>query len=425
MYESICPICYQSVPTPELERHASSHFDDEELARDMELAQQIAVAPRSPPYTPAPAATSHQSSTSRCTERTSDGAESDSNEKICNLISSQIRATIYKVEAGLTMLLRKCLELDSENSVSVLSGYVDHFQSIDSEDAGWGCGWRNIQMLSSHLLMHRQDAREVLFGGSGFVPDIASLQRWLEIAWERGFDILGSSHFDHQIYGKKSWVGTTECAALFRSFGLRARIVDFDSKDNKQNSLCHGGSRINIYGPMDRYLSRGDADIPESSTDRQGKPSYSSICIRNDTETSIYSKSVSRSEKGQQILVDWVWNYFSDNRLTRWDNTCVIVSEKPPLYFQHDGHSRTIVGVQVKHQQKGIQQFNLLILDPAHKTAALERSLKEKVGWQKLIKRGVHTLRKPQYQLCYIDPGIAYEEEIEQLKTLDSTRIEF
>lgn len=36
-----------------------------------------------------------------------------------------------------------------------------------------------------------------------------------------------------------------------------------------------------------------------------------------------------------------------------------------PLYFQHDGHSRTIVGIQVKHQPKG-SQYNLLILDPGH-----------------------------------------------------------
>ncbi|KAL6955483.1 hypothetical protein U1Q18_031918 [Sarracenia purpurea var. burkii] len=96
-----------------------------------------------------------------------------------------------------------------------------------------------------------------------------------------------------------------------------------------------------------------------------------------------------------------------------------------PLYFQHDGHSRTIVGIQVKHQLKGEIQYNLLVLDPAHKTAALERYLKENVGWQKLIKRGVHTLKKPQYQLCYIDPGIAGADEVEQLKTLDSIYIEF
>ena len=37
-----------------------------------------------------------------------------------------------------------------------------------------------------------------------------------------------------------------------------------------------------------------------------------------------------------------------------------------PLYFQHDGHSRTIVGIQVKYQQSGIPQYSLLVMDPGH-----------------------------------------------------------
>lgn len=36
-----------------------------------------------------------------------------------------------------------------------------------------------------------------------------------------------------------------------------------------------------------------------------------------------------------------------------------------PLYFQHDEHSRTIIGIQVKYQKNGTNQFNLLILDPS------------------------------------------------------------
>ncbi|XP_057472244.1 uncharacterized protein LOC130760794 isoform X1 [Actinidia eriantha] len=426
MYESICPICDRTVPSLDLERHANSHFEDEEFARDLELAQQIALAPPSPPFNVSNhvkndmtcetiVQKSHESSTSKCDGRTSYGRESDIDEKVCYLIGLQIRASFYKVEGGLMALLRDCLELDSENSTSILSGYVDHFQSVESEDVGWGCGWRNIQMLSSHLVMQRQDVREVLFGGSGYVPDIASLQRWLDIAWERGFDMLGSSHFNQNIYGKKNWIGTTECATLFHSFGLRARIVDFDSKDKVTSS--DPGSRSG-------YLSRGDLNISQSGSSGQEKSRYSSNCLGNDTGSSDCNSAAPVSLKGHQVLIDWVWNYFSDHRLVKLGNARVIVSEKMPLYFQHDGHSRTIVGIQVKHQHKGTQ-FNLLILDPAHKTAALEKSLKTNVGWQKLIKRGVHTLKKPQYQLCYIDPGIACSEEMEQLKTLDSVYVQF
>ncbi|XP_066324716.1 uncharacterized protein [Miscanthus floridulus] len=97
-----------------------------------------------------------------------------------------------------------------------------------------------------------------------------------------------------------------------------------------------------------------------------------------------------------------------------------------PLYFQHHGHSRTIIGIQKKMGHRGSQeQYTLLILDPGHRTADLERSLRSKKGWQRPVKRGVHTLRKPQYQLCYVDPGIASSEEMEQLKTIDSILVRF
>ncbi|XP_062158563.1 uncharacterized protein LOC133866018 isoform X3 [Alnus glutinosa] len=416
-----CPFCHLTVPSADLERHANSHFECEdeyeqqnELARDMDLAQQIYLAPYSP-----------SSSSSSSPHRF-------------------IRSTFYKVEAGLMTLLKKCLELEAGNSTSILSGYVDHFQSTECEDIGWGCGWRNIQMLASHLLMQRQEAREVLFGGSGFVPDIASLQRWLEIAWEKGFDALGSDHFNKKIYGSTYWIGTTECAALFRSFGLRARIMDFGPKEVESLYLSGHGSSLGaqvlktndrgkrkafqVYGPMDKYIMRSNKDVPLAASRGHEKSRYSSISLGNTLEDGIGDSILNkctRKDKGHQVLIDWVWNYFSDKSLSKSGNSSVIVSEKPPLYFQHDGHSRTIVGVQVKIQQNRMQQYSLLIFDPAYRTTAIERALKENDGWQKLIKRGVHTLRKLQYQLCYIDTGIARGEEMEHLKRIDSTFLEF
>ncbi|KAE8100804.1 hypothetical protein FH972_018660 [Carpinus fangiana] len=309
-----CPFCHLTVPSADLERHANSHFECEDEyeqqrelasdARDRDLAQQISLAPYSPcsssssspplfknvvlvdmPFEP------------RCNHATRHYGESNIDENISCLIGLQIRSTFDKVEAGLMTLLKKCLELEAGHSTSILSGYVDHFQSTECEDIGWGCGWRNIQMLTSHLLTQRQEAREVLFGGSGFVPDIASLQRWLEIAWERGFDALGSDHFNHKIYGSTNWIGTTECAALFRSFGLQARIVDFGPKELESLYLsgpdsCLGAHvlKINdrgkrkafqVYGPMDKYILRSNQDVPLSGSRGHGKSIYSSIPLGN------------------------------------------------------------------------------------------------------------------------------------------------
>ncbi|KAF3432702.1 hypothetical protein FNV43_RR23804 [Rhamnella rubrinervis] len=440
-----CPFCHLLVPSSQLQWHANSHFDDEQqqqqLATDMELAQQLALAPASPPSMKSQMTSDLPFELSF--KRTSDAGasrydeECSIHEKIACLIALQTRSAFYEIEGGLMALLGKCLESETDNTTSILSGYVDHFQSIDSEDVGWGCGWRNIQMLSSHLLFQRQEAREVLFGGSGFIPDIPSLQRWLEIAWEKGFDAPGSDQFDHRIYGSKKWIGTTECAALLRSFGLRAMIVDFGPKEYESLYPCvpsscsgaevkriyNGGKKkaVKVYGPMDRFLLRKNCDFNQAGSSGHEKSPHSSFQLGSSLDS---GKNCTRKSEGQQVLIDWVWNYFSDKISVRADRHHIIFSEKAPLYFQHDGHSRTIVGIQVKHQKNGMHLYNLLILDPAHRTAALERSLKENIGWQKLIKRGVRTLKKSQYQLCYVDPGIARGGEIELLKTIDSAFLE-
>lgn len=381
----------------------NNHLEDDEFTKDIELAQQIALAPPSPPqivdrsfcldldpksvYEEVP-----ESSKSRDQRNSGSKDElKDIDEQICYIISLQSKAMFYKVKAGLVTLIKNCLE--HENSTSILSGYVDHFQSTRSEDMGWGCGWRNIQMVCSHLLIERPEARDVLFGGSGYVPEIGSLQRWLEVAWQRGFDVVGSNYFKGKIYGSKQWIGTTECAALLCFFGLRAKIVDFDSKGDKR-----GEGRI--HGPMDRFVVRRDVDIKED------------LAKFNDGST--------QNSKGYQALIDWVWNYFHENEPKETRRHRVVVTNKMPLYFQHQGHSRTIIGIQAKHQKNGLKQYNLLVLDPAHKTEALEKSLKENFGWQRFLKRGLHTLKKPQYQLCYVDPGVARAEEIEKLKNLTS-----
>ncbi|XP_058105180.1 uncharacterized protein LOC131248751 [Magnolia sinica] len=454
---SSCPFCHLTIPLLELEWHVNDHLVEEELARDMDLARQIASAPSPPRVIAVPdkeaesfdfySGEALESSTSRSNSNANDYGETRVQEKISCLVCLQLSSTIHKIEGGLMLLLRKCLEMESGKSSNIISGHVDHFQSIESEDSGWGCGWRNIQMLSSHLLMQRREAREVMFGGSGFVPDIPSLQRWLEIAWEMGFDMTGSDSFNHKVYGSTKWIGTTECASLFRSFGLRARIVDFGSKavgssssSVHDNDLRTQGIKLNsrgkrtgdqVYGPMDKFLQVDPikhgkykkADIWSGADLTACTHENNHGIADHDKLNNHLVKKIDR----HQCLVDWVWSYFTDKGFSRSDNSeRVIVSEKTPLYFQHDGHSRTIVGIQIQKGPDGMpERHSLLILDPAHRTSALERSLRENSGWQKLIKRGAHTLKKPQYQLCFVDPGIAHGAEMDQLKTLDSIYFEF
>jgi len=266
-------------------------------------------------------------------------------ENISCLVDWQRRGEFHKVERGLMALLRDCLESEAENSRSILTCYVDHFQSLEFQDVGWGCGWRNIQMLSSHLMTQRPEAKETMFGLSGFVPDIPSLQRWLEIAWERGFDAAGADQFNHAVYGSKKWIGATECAALLRSFGLRARVVDFGPKESEKLYLSVPGSSVvkepvksndgrkrkapNTYGPMDRYVSRGVAQT-SCSQDAKSCPSLVRIGDTVDKESSgnreLYSTE--KLNEGHQVLMDFVWNYFSHKNTVQFDHKHVHISEK-------------------------------------------------------------------------------------------------
>jgi hypothetical protein len=161
-------------------------------------------------------------------------------EYIKELLISQIREPTLHVEEGLMLLLKRYLESEQQTQAGTHSGlalcsYVEHFESRLEEDLGSGCGWRNIQMMNSHLLGKDDETRNALVGGAGFVPDIPALQQWLEIAWAKGFDTQGAQHFNWKITGTHKWIGTSECAALLRSFGLRARIVDFQAVGNKRD----------------------------------------------------------------------------------------------------------------------------------------------------------------------------------------------
>ena len=93
-----------------------------------------------------------------------------------------------------------------------------------------------------------------------------------------------------------------------------------------------------------------------------------------------------------------MWNYFTDEGSSgagppdetrageRAGGLCgdaVVVSKKPPLYFQHEGHSRTLVGVERRQPRPGAPaEVSLLILDPSQATAPLVGALRERRRWQ-------------------------------------------
>ncbi|CAM6041865.1 unnamed protein product [Sphagnum compactum] len=262
---------------------------------------------------------------------------------IDNSIESNIKAILmtqmrepfnsHLQDLELMNLLQKCLETDQKAgwmSTVVLAANVRHFESRKEEDLGWGCGWRNIQMLSFHLMMQDLHMKDVLFGGAGFVPDILALQNWLEVAWAKGFDLAGADYFNWHIHGTRKWIGTTECAALLRLFGVRARIVDFQCAARKKKGIVAIGDDHGKCG-----ISNSERTRRQQQQQQQIQKLSSSAAIQDNHAIELenglqwYDQKCGDHDDGRQEeeqsqkpdtivssnhrhLVDWVWNYFMD-----------------------------------------------------------------------------------------------------------------
>jgi hypothetical protein len=356
-------------------------------------------------------------------------------------------------------LIARCLEAQQNCAfAAALAGSGDHYQS-EGADAGWGCGYRNIQMLVAHLLGRSEEMREALFDGCGFVPDIPSLQALVEASWAKGWDRAGYEQLGGKLRGSHTWIGTTECAALLRSYRLRAEIVDFEGGRGQvplRAAEVHGDQSYPVHDG-----SAGDTASEEVHPGVQCDgcdvwpitgPCYTSQKVANydlcglcraqpkAEEAEPFSRRQGR-KKGQEdngpALMKWVWKYLTGEEApglrragsgggnayqhmmsaARRSGNRVVRSNKSPLYFQHEGHSRTIVGVECRQQPNG-EVWSLLVLDPNQKSGELRSALDAGRGWQCMLKRGEHTLSKAEYQVLYVRDGLAAPAESEDSKVI-------
>ncbi len=96
---------------------------------------------------------------------------------------------------------------------------------------------------------------------------------------------------------------------------------------------------------------------------------------------------------------------------------CIACHSLPNPPPQHEGHSRTIIGIERRTVGRERRvEYSLLVLDPGTPSAKLAAALHSRQGWQRLLRRGMHTLRHGQYQLVWVQPGLAGEDERQRLK---------
>lgn len=91
-----------------------------------------------------------------------------------------------------------------------------------TKDLGSFCGYRNIQMLISHLLEAHELGPEVFPGG---MPNIFELQDRIEQAWDNGYNIRGRIETGG-IKKTRKFIGTLEVCSQSRFVDAMLRVAN-------------------------------------------------------------------------------------------------------------------------------------------------------------------------------------------------------
>lgn len=220
----------------------------------------------------------------------------------------------------------------------------DHF-AASYGDKGWGCGYRNLQMLLS-CLAQNPTYEQVLFNGRAMIPSIPKIQRLIEAAWQKGFDLQGCEQLGGKVVNTTKWIGATEIVATLSSLKVKCQLVDF-------------------HGPAGK-----DGTHPR--------------------------------------LFEWVRDYFHDT-----------IDFKPPLYLQHQGHSRTIIGIEELKDGN----LRLLLFDPSCSKKQMQQFMGDiDANLMRSIRRSLYSMKAKQYQIVAA-LGVLTDQEYEESKLLKSDRI--
>lgn len=253
------------------------------------------------------------------------------------------------VTPKITLILRGLSHSSHGVAETLLASRTDHYSSTFG-DKGWGCGFRNLQMILSALL-HSTLYREVVLaaavgnrnlGGvrSEGVPSIPRLQQVVEEAWRAGFDRAGCEQLGGRLVNSRKWIGATEVATFLAFCHLDTEILDF-----------HAPTAPNGTHPR---------------------------------------------------LFDWVVAYFRKARPVT-----------APLYLQHQGHSRTVVGAEVMVGGA----VRLLVLDPSHSPTSLGENT------MRLVRKTLVGMKSKQYQVVAVIGKLNSAEERDAKKIIVSRRI--
>lgn len=200
-------------------------------------------------------------------------------------------------------------------------------QFIGQKD-NWSCGYRNLQMILSSLLpnildSHTFHSKYPRRSDQITIPSIAQIQTLIETAWQNGFDPEGATHFRHKLRGKRCFIGAVEVHSALSFWGFDATIIQFIRCPESRQALPRF---------VKAYFSKalGRLECP--------------ICCSHPTSCA--------ADVANRLLAA------KDTTCCPSDITCQC--PMLPLYFQWEGHSITIVGMDESKDE-------FLVFNPQHK----------------------------------------------------------
>jgi len=246
--------------------------------------------------------------------------------------------------SSLSKNVTRFFKTDNSLTTFLVCSDTDHYASSYG-DKGWGCGYRNLQMLLS-CLFRQQGYKEVLSRSLSLninklsMPSISKLQRTIEAAWQAGFDRMGCEQLGGRLVNTRKWIGATEVFSFLSYCSIDCELVDFHRPSGE------GGTH--------------------------------------------------------PAMFHWLLEYFRSGRA------------EGPVYLQHQGHSRTVVGVE---QLKS--SVRLLILDPSHSPTSITTTS----NLLRLVRKTISTMKSNQYQLVVVKGLLDNARLRETRKYVVSTRI--
>ncbi|KAL6851813.1 DUF1671 domain-containing protein [Trichoderma novae-zelandiae] len=150
---------------------------------------------------------------------------------------------------GVVPALQQLLEMSTRTEYAYLCHPgVQHVAKLRREGAF--CGYRNIQVLCSHLVGTRANGWEQL---GDDIPSVFQIQDMIETAWDRGFNARGRAETGG-IKGTRKYIGTPEAQAFFASMGFPCSVQAFKASSEGDDAAGR------LLRAVERYFQQGAVD---------------------------------------------------------------------------------------------------------------------------------------------------------------------